>query len=90
MQRNFLGKLESLAGKMFKEILNQLTRIADATEKLANIEKQPAPLPSNSNFQLLANEDNNEKELDRKWEAATKEGYLFPEDAMPLEMLEEQ
>lgn len=72
------------------DILAQLTRIADAQEKIAGIEKQQVPSNFVDSKAEILSEDNSkeeETELERQLEAGRKEGFMFEEDVVPLELL---
>lgn len=75
---------------VLNSILVELRRIANALEKLANIESLPKQeLPKDSKFELLDEDENSEAELERQLDAGKKAGFMFEEDAVDLELLKE-
>ena len=71
-------------------ILNELKGIRLALEKLANIEAKLPDPPKDLNFSTLGieEEDKGDKIFQKQLEAASNKGFMFPEDAIPLDELE--
>ena len=73
------------------ELKNELKLIRIALEKLANIESIPKQeIPKDSKFELLDENKNSEAELERQLDIGKKAGFMFPEDAVDLELLNEE
>lgn len=74
---------------ILNDLLIELKRIATALEKLANIESLPKQeLPKDSKFELLDEDRDLESIIDKQLEEGRKAGFMFPEDAVDLELLE--
>lgn len=75
---------------IFNELLSELRLIRIALEKLANIEPtSKQELPKDSKFELLDENKDLESIIDKQLEEGRKAGFMFPEDAVDLELLEE-
>lgn len=75
---------------ILSNMFNELKLIRLALEKIANIESFPKEeAPKDVKFEMLNNEENLEDKLEQQFNAGEKAGYMFPEDAVDLDLLEE-
>ena len=76
---------------ILNDLLTELKRIATALEKLANIEStSKEEIPKDSKFELLDEDKDSNAELERQLDIGKKAGFMFPEDAVDLELLNEE